>query len=98
MAIHLGHLSADTDAAQFIYEVYGLILGMHHDMRVLRRAGSAQRSVNAFNRLLFNAGVPNADRFSEKLKGAIEQKCEIRRASPPAVSPLIPGSLPRTWA
>jgi AcrR family transcriptional regulator len=98
MAIHLRHLPAATDAAQFVYEVYGLILGMHHDMRVLRRNGSAQRSVKAFNRLLFNAEAPRAYRLNEMMEGAIDQECRTRNASPPFVSPLIPGALPRTRA
>ncbi|RJF92542.1 TetR/AcrR family transcriptional regulator [Noviherbaspirillum saxi] len=55
-AIELGHLPAKLDAEMLVYEIYGLILGLHHDMRLLKLPGSAQRAMRSFNRLLEAGG------------------------------------------
>ncbi|WP_092414285.1 TetR/AcrR family transcriptional regulator [Collimonas sp. OK307] len=51
-AIEAGHLRADTDAEQLVYEMYGLILGLHHDARFLKKAGSVERAQKGFDRLI----------------------------------------------
>ncbi|MFC5472920.1 TetR/AcrR family transcriptional regulator [Paraherbaspirillum soli] len=51
-AIETGHLRADTDADQLVYEMYGLILGLHHDARFLKKAGSVERAQKGFERLI----------------------------------------------
>lgn len=51
-AIEAGHLRADTDADQLVYEMYGLILGLHHDARFLKKAGSVERAQKGFDRLI----------------------------------------------
>ena len=53
-AIECGHLKADTDAQQLVYEMYGLILAVHHDARFLRIPGSVERASVGFNRLIEN--------------------------------------------
>jgi AcrR family transcriptional regulator len=52
--IDAGQLQADTDAQQMVYEMYGLILALHHDARFLRRPGSVDRAKVGFDRLLEN--------------------------------------------
>jgi len=52
--IDAGQLEAGTDAEQMVYEMYGLILGLHHDARFLRRPGSVERAQVGFDRLLEN--------------------------------------------
>jgi AcrR family transcriptional regulator len=52
IAIEEGHLRADTDPQQVLFEVHGLILALHHDARFLRNAGAAQRARTAFERVL----------------------------------------------
>jgi AcrR family transcriptional regulator len=47
-------LQPDTDAQQMVYEMYGLILALHHDARFLRRPGSVDRAKVGFDRLLEN--------------------------------------------
>ena len=42
MAIDEGHLRADTDPAQMLFEIHGLILALHHDARFLRLPGRAR--------------------------------------------------------
>ncbi|MGN6388572.1 MAG: TetR/AcrR family transcriptional regulator [Burkholderiaceae bacterium] len=51
-AIELGHLREETDPAQVVYEIYGLILALHHDARFLRMPGSAARAESGFARLI----------------------------------------------
>jgi AcrR family transcriptional regulator len=50
--IEVGDLKADTDAQQLVYEMYGLILALHHDARFLRRPASAERARAGFERLM----------------------------------------------
>lgn len=50
--IESGELKPDTDARQVVYEMYGLILALHHDARFLRMPGSADRAQRGFERLI----------------------------------------------
>jgi AcrR family transcriptional regulator len=51
-AISMGHLHADTDPQQLVYEMYGLILALHHDARFLKEPGSIARAETGFERLI----------------------------------------------
>jgi AcrR family transcriptional regulator len=51
-AIEMGHLRADTDPYQMVYEMYGLILALHHDARFMKRPGSVNRTQSGFDRLM----------------------------------------------
>lgn len=53
-SIDSGDLKADTDPQQMVYEMYGLILALHHDARFLRMPGSLDRAGIGFNRLIEN--------------------------------------------
>jgi AcrR family transcriptional regulator len=53
-SIDCGHLKAGTDAEQLVYEMYGLILAVHHDARFLRIPGTVERAGVGFNRLIEN--------------------------------------------
>jgi AcrR family transcriptional regulator len=52
IAVDEGHLRADTDPAQMLFEVHGLILALHHDARFLRNPGAVERARAAFQRVL----------------------------------------------
>ena len=52
IAIDEGHLRADTDAQQMLFEVHGLILALHHDARFLRRPGADARARAGFENVL----------------------------------------------
>ncbi len=54
-AIDEGHLPAGTDAAQLTFEMYGLVLALHHDARFIRSPDAAQRAQIGFERLLAGA-------------------------------------------
>lgn len=51
-SIEAGHLHADTDAQQLVYEMYGLILALHHDARFLKEPSSVARAEIGFERLI----------------------------------------------
>jgi AcrR family transcriptional regulator len=57
--IEVGDLKPDTDAQQLVYEMYGLILALHHDARFLRMPGSVDRARNGFERLIQHYQNPN---------------------------------------
>ncbi len=58
-AIDVGHLRPDADADQLVYEMYGLILALHHDARFLRNAGAVERARRGFERLVENYRNPH---------------------------------------
>lgn len=51
-AIGEGHLRADTDPAQMLYEIHGLVLALHHDARFLRNPGVLDRARAGFERVV----------------------------------------------
>jgi AcrR family transcriptional regulator len=51
-AVAEGHLRADTDPEQLLFEIHGLILAVHHDARLLRRPGAVARARAGFERVL----------------------------------------------
>ena len=53
-AVETGDLKPDTDPQQLVYEMYGLILALHHDARFLRIPGSVDRARIGFARLIEN--------------------------------------------
>ena len=60
LAIEAGHLRADADPTQMLFEVHGLILALHHDARFLRSPGATDRARAGFDRILASYSVPAA--------------------------------------
>lgn len=62
LAISEGHLHADTDPTQMLFELHGLILAVHHDARFLRTPGAPDRARAGFERTLshYASGLPRA--------------------------------------
>ena len=52
MARDEGHLSADADLDQMLFEIHALILALHHEARFMRSPGSIERARTGFNRVL----------------------------------------------
>ena len=69
-AIEMGHLRSDTDPQQIVYEMYGLILALHHDARFIKRPGSVDRAQHGFDRLLEVYKNPQ----SGKAPGAVQHQ------------------------
>ncbi|XYJ10124.1 TetR/AcrR family transcriptional regulator [Telluria sp. B2] len=57
-SIDAGALLPDTDPQQLVYEMYGLILALHHDARFLRSPGAVERAHRGFARLIENYRNP----------------------------------------
>ena len=68
IAIDAGHLRADTDPQQLLFEVHGLILALHHDARFLRRPGAEVRARAGLENVLshYIAPAPAAPRARRK--------------------------------
>jgi AcrR family transcriptional regulator len=52
IAIDEGHLRADTDPHQVLFEIHGLILALHHDARFLKNPGTDARARTALENVL----------------------------------------------
>ncbi len=57
-AIEVGHLRKDVDSHQIVYEIYGLVLALHHDARFVKAPGSADRAQAGFDRLIESVRNP----------------------------------------
>jgi AcrR family transcriptional regulator len=51
-----GHLHADADAHQLVFEIHGLILALHYEARFLKTPGSIVRAKTAFASMLTRYG------------------------------------------
>ncbi|NUZ06697.1 TetR/AcrR family transcriptional regulator [Piscinibacter koreensis] len=51
-AVAEGHLRADTDPQQLLFEMHGMVLALHHDARLLRHPGADERARTAYRRLV----------------------------------------------
>jgi AcrR family transcriptional regulator len=70
-AKEMNHLRPDTEPQQMVYEMYGLILALHHDARFIKRPGSVDRAQVGFDRLL--KSYVNPQSASDGKPTAIEQ-------------------------
>ena len=52
LAREAGHLRADADEHQIVFEIHGLILALHYETRFLKTPGSLQRALFAFDEIL----------------------------------------------
>jgi AcrR family transcriptional regulator len=55
LAIEQGHLRADIDVDQFVFDMLGVIYAHHHCARLFRRDEAATRARKAFERLVATA-------------------------------------------
>jgi AcrR family transcriptional regulator len=51
-AIDAGDLPADTDTSELVFELYGIVLVLHHDVRLLNSPDAFDRAKRAFTRLI----------------------------------------------
>lgn len=52
-----GHLNADADPCQLLFEIHGLILVLHYDVRFLGRKDSVPRALAGFENILRRNGA-----------------------------------------
>ncbi len=65
LAVAEGHLVAQTDPQQMLFEVHGLILALHHDARFLRHPGALERCRTAFERVIGHYATPQGRASTE---------------------------------
>ena len=51
-AVDSGELRSDTDAAELVFALYGIVLVLHHDTRLLHTPDAMARARRAFDRLI----------------------------------------------
>jgi hypothetical protein len=51
-SIETGELRTDADPGDLVFDLYGVILILHHDARLMGRADSVTRARRAFDRLI----------------------------------------------
>jgi AcrR family transcriptional regulator len=61
-AVQAGHLRTDTDTAQMLFELHGLVLALHHDWRFLRNTGVLDRARTGFERVVAHYACATAAR------------------------------------
>ena len=52
LAIDEGHLKSETDPWQLTFDLFGIVLATHHDLRLLGDSHALDRARNAFGRLI----------------------------------------------
>jgi AcrR family transcriptional regulator len=57
LAIDVGHLNAGTDATQLAFEIYSLMLGLHHDAGLFGYGEARVRTDQALERLFASYGA-----------------------------------------
>ena len=57
-----GHLHADPDEEQMLFEIHGLILALHYEARFLKTPGSIARANTGFEHILrrYGSALPQA--------------------------------------
>jgi AcrR family transcriptional regulator len=60
LAVEAGHLRPDTDAAQLLFELQGLVLALHHDARFLGAGAAFGRARAGFERAVGSWLAPAA--------------------------------------
>lgn len=76
-AIDVGHLRADTDPHQLVFAMYGLVLALHHDARLLHSEDSVARGRAVFAQLIDGLCAAPASRkrssTKEKANGTVRR-------------------------
>lgn len=57
-AIECGHLKADTDSQQLLFQIHGYILALHHDARLLRLPNALDLACRSVDALLRQQATP----------------------------------------
>ena len=77
-----GHLQADADIEQMLFEIHALILALHHEARFMRSPGSMDRARTGFQRVLRYNGA--------KMGGNLPIPVSMAASAPE--SPALPAS------
>jgi AcrR family transcriptional regulator len=61
-----GHLRADADEDQMLFEIHGLILALHYEARFLKNPGSIERANAGFDNILRQYGADDASPLARR--------------------------------
>jgi AcrR family transcriptional regulator len=89
MAKEAGHLRADTDEHQMVFEIHGLILALHYEARFLETPGSIDRSLRAFQSILLRYGSDAGEAPTSATAPDATKKAAGRRSTPVPSSPSL---------
>ncbi len=78
-AVDEGHLKPGIDAQQMVFEIYGLMLAMHQDARLLRSADSARRARTGLARVLATAAAEAGASPATSARAAAHDQSNRRR-------------------
>jgi len=65
-AVETGELRADTDTGDLVFDLYGVILVLHHDARLLDSPDALARARRAFDRLISTYAASPAPRQAKR--------------------------------
>ncbi len=85
-AMEMGHVRNDVNVEQMVYEMYGLILALHHDARFLKIPGSVERAQAGFNRLIDSYRNPHSPQLNQA-GAAAPKTASAKSAKSPAKKP-----------
>ncbi len=86
-SIEAGHLRPDTDVDDVVFGLYGVILVLHHDARLMRSAQALPRARRAIGTLLRQAATPDAPDIDAALRTAAATPDVPAAQVPPAGLP-----------
>lgn len=88
-AVDSGELAADTDPSELVFELYGVILVLHHDTRLMRSSDAVERARRALDRVLgsyLSSGAAVAAPTRSRKPAARKGKSHGRAPAPPGLA------------
>jgi AcrR family transcriptional regulator len=79
LAQEAGHLHADADVYQILFELHGLILSLHHDARFMRNPGAVGRAGLGFERTIQYYATPLGLQIDAQTKPKSKSKPAVKK-------------------
>lgn len=82
--VEAGELAADLDLDEFLFQLYGIVLVLHHESRLMRSPDSLGRAQRVFERLVASYGGRARAAASRGSAPASKNRTNVRSRSDPA--------------
>jgi AcrR family transcriptional regulator len=79
LAQEAGHLHADADVNQIVFELHGLILSLHHDARFIRNPGAVTRAGLGFERTIQFYATPLGLQIDTQTQPKSKSKAAVKK-------------------
>ncbi|WP_310384501.1 TetR/AcrR family transcriptional regulator [Roseateles sp.] len=79
LAQEAGHLHADADVDQILFELHGLILSLHHDARFMRNPGAVGRAGLGFERAIHYYATPLGLQIDAQPQPKFKSKAALKK-------------------